>query len=66
VPREERLLKAYEKFTKITDIFPLNSVGVVTSRDDFVIDFDKETLKRRIRMFRDEKMPDELVCQALI
>jgi predicted helicase len=64
VPRDEGLFKAYEKYLKITDVFPLNSVGIVTSRDSFVIDFDKEELKRRIRMFRDGKMPDEVVRQA--
>jgi REP element-mobilizing transposase RayT len=64
VPREEKLLKTYEKFIKITDVFPVNSVGVVTSRDAFVIDTDKEALKRRIRMFCDEKMPDELIRET--
>ncbi|MEW6326323.1 MAG: type ISP restriction/modification enzyme [Thermodesulfobacteriota bacterium] len=39
----------------------MNSVGIVTSRDKFVIVFDKEVLKRHIRMFCDQKMPDELV-----
>ncbi len=64
IPREEKLLKSYEKYPKIIEIFPINSVGVVTSRDSFVIDFDRELIKRRIRMFRDEKMPDELVRQT--
>jgi predicted helicase len=64
IPRDERLLERYEKYPKITDIFPLNSVGIVTARDSFVIDFDKEALKRRIRMFCDEKMPNEVVRQT--
>jgi len=64
IPRDERLLESYEKYPKITEVFPLNSVGIVTSRDSFVIDSDKEALKRRIRMFCDEEMPDELVRQT--
>lgn len=64
VPRNEKLLEEYEKYPKITDIFPVNSVGIVTSRDEFVIDCDKEALKRRIRMFCDEKMPDEIISQT--
>src|SRR3990172_8396467 len=64
IPREEKLLKEYEKYPKITDIFPVNSVGIVTARDNFVIDFDKETLKRRIRMLLDEKIPDEIIRQT--
>ncbi|KPK91269.1 DNA methyltransferase [bacterium SM23_31] len=64
IPMEEKLLESYGKYPKITDVFPVNSVGIVTSRDDFVIDFDKEALKRRIRMFCDEKIPDEIVKQT--
>jgi len=64
IPRDERLLESYEKSPKITEVFPLNSVGIVTSRDSFVIDSDKEALKRRVKMFCDEKMPDEVVRQA--
>jgi len=64
IPRDERLLESYEKYPKITEVFPLNSVGIVTSRDSFVIDSNKEALKRRIKMFCDEKMPDEVVRQA--
>ncbi len=64
IPREEKLLKVYESYPKITEIFPVNSVGIVTARDNFVIDHDKETLKRRIRMFGDEKTPDEIIRQT--
>ena len=63
IPRDERLLSQYEKSLKITDIFPVNSVGIVTSRDKFVIDTDQKALKRRIRMFCDKKMPDELIAK---
>ena len=63
IPRDERLLSQYEKSLKITDIFPVNSVGIVTARDKFVIDTDQKALKRRIRMFCDEKMPDELISE---
>ncbi|MBI5740193.1 MAG: N-6 DNA methylase [Nitrospirae bacterium] len=61
IPYDERLLAVYERFPKITDIFPVNSVGIVTSRDNFVIDFDKDKLRRRLLQFRDTKIPDEIV-----
>lgn len=64
VPRNEAALERYNEFVKVTDLFPVHSVGIVTSRDKFVIDFDKDALKRRIRQFRDPNMPDELVRQA--
>jgi hypothetical protein len=63
IPREEALLEAYNKYPKITEIFPVNSVGVVTSRDKFVINSEKGKLERQIRRFRDENLPDEIVRQ---
>jgi len=64
VPRDEKLLGRYQKFIKITDIFPTNSVGVVTSRDKFVIDTDRAELQRRLRMFCDESLSDSIIKQA--
>jgi len=64
VPRAEKLLPRYQKYLKVTDIFPTNSVGVVTSRDKFAIAADKAELKKRIRMFRDENIPDSIIKQA--
>jgi len=64
IPRDEKLLDEYEKYPKITDIFPINSVGIVTARDNFVIDSDKNALRRRILQFRDKKLPDEIIEQT--
>jgi len=64
IPRDEEALARYEKFAKVTDIFPVNSVGIVTSRDRFVIDFNKETLERRIRTFLDPSLPDDFVRET--
>jgi len=64
IPRDEGHLEQYQAYPKITDIFPVNSVGVVTSRDNFVIDFDRNALKRRILQFRDKNLPDEIIRQT--
>ena len=64
VPRDETLLAQYNKFLNITDIFPVKSTGIKTHRDHFVIDFDKETLKRRIRTFLDPSLPDDFVRET--
>lgn len=61
VPRKEKYKKLYAKYWKVTDIFPINSVGIVTSRDNFVTDFDKNALMGRIRMFRDLSLSDETI-----
>jgi len=65
VPRDEEVFKRYSQFLKVTNIFPVNNVGIVTSRDRFVFDFDENTLKRRVRMFIDQSLPDEIVSESL-
>jgi len=64
VPRDEKLLASYRNHLKITEIFPVNSVGVVTSRDKFVISHDKEELRKRVRMFRDQNLSDSIIKRA--
>jgi predicted helicase len=64
VPRDERLLPTYQKYPKITEIFPVNSVGVVTSRDNFVISTNRTDLENRIRMFRNEDISDSMIKQT--
>lgn len=57
--QDYELNEVYQKFISVNDLFPVNSVGIVTSRDDFVIDFDKESLVRRLNSFRNDHMSDE-------
>ncbi|MCR4434140.1 MAG: N-6 DNA methylase [Caldiserica bacterium] len=44
IPREESLLSAYQKFLKITDVFPVGSVGIVTARDKLTIAWTPEKM----------------------
>ena len=59
VPRDERLLDDYEKYPKISEVFPMNGVGMTTARDSFVIDKDKNALLNRIRLFKNSKYADD-------
>jgi len=61
VPRNEELRPEYERGWKITDVLPTNSVGIVTSRDHFVLDFDEIVLKRRIADFQGTALSDNEV-----
>jgi hypothetical protein len=45
IPREEKLLASYERYPKITEVFPLNGVGMTTARDIFVIDKPESGVK---------------------
>ncbi len=59
IPQDNRLLPEYEKGWKISDAMPVNSTGVKTHRDHFVLDFDKDSLQSRILEFRNLKIPDQ-------
>lgn len=61
VPMEKAGWDLYQKFWKVTDIFPVNSVGIVTARDNFAIDFDKPSLEARIRIFRNSQDDDNFI-----
>ena len=63
-PRKGTGLTVYNKFWKITDVFLLQSTGVQTSRDKFVIDFDRKALEKRIAKFRDMSMTDDVIKQV--
>ncbi|MBW2648180.1 MAG: DNA methyltransferase, partial [Deltaproteobacteria bacterium] len=56
VKRDETDLAEYMKGWKVTDVFPINSVGIVTSRDDFVLDFNDKVLRNRIEEFRENSL----------
>jgi predicted helicase len=44
VPQDESLREEYERGWKITDIFPLNSVGIATARDHLTIQWSVKDL----------------------
>ena len=64
IPTDNKLANQYYSFEKINEIFPVNSVGIVTARDNFVIDFDRKKLERRIEDFRNLKIDDEIIKQT--
>lgn len=64
VPRDERLNKRFLSYPSIPAIFPVNSVGIVTARDHFVIDFQKGPLQRRIEQFANPSLDDIFIAHA--
>ncbi|MFH1861464.1 MAG: type ISP restriction/modification enzyme, partial [bacterium] len=51
IPRDEAQLAKYQSFPKITDIFPTNSVGIVTARDHLTIHRTPEEVWRTVTNF---------------
>ncbi|MGB3976561.1 MAG: type ISP restriction/modification enzyme [bacterium] len=64
VPRNMHDMEQYQAFVPIGDMFNVNVTGIVTARDKFVIDFDKNMLLRRIDQFRDSSLGDEFIKHA--
>jgi predicted helicase len=62
VPREEKLLESYEKFSKINEIFPINSVGIVTARDSLTIKWTHNDIWSTVLNF--SKLDVEVARQA--
>lgn len=62
IPQNTDLLREYEQGWKITDVMPVNSTGIKTHRDHFVIDFNGENLKQRIADFRDLQISDDEIA----
>ena len=65
VKKERKGLEVYQNFTSLKDIFPVNSTGIVTSRDNFVIDHDRNTLKSKIIFFLNKNNSDDQVKEFL-
>ncbi|MGI6356958.1 MAG: N-6 DNA methylase [Lentisphaerae bacterium] len=51
IPRDESLLRMYECFQSIPDIFPLNSVGIVTARDKLCIQWTAQEMWHTVNHF---------------
>ena len=62
--RNIKAIKHYNRWLSVTEIFPVNSTGIKTHRDDFVIAFDSMELLNRIRIFANKKTSDEIVRQT--
>ena len=62
IPQDQTLQKSYQAFTKITDIFPVNSVGVVTARDALTIGWNEDEIWKRIQNFA--RLEKELARQT--
>ncbi|MFM6026563.1 MAG: type ISP restriction/modification enzyme, partial [Dolichospermum sp.] len=58
-PKNFDLVTEYNQGWNVTDIFPVNSTGVKTHRDHFVIDFDLQQLRKRIEDFRNLDITDD-------
>lgn len=65
VEKNEDVWDVYKNFTNLVDIFPLNSIGIQSHRDNLVVDFDVETIKRKFRMLWNSDLSDQMIADGL-
>jgi len=51
VPKDETNKIQYDSYIPLSKIFAFNSMGFVTGRDNFLINFDNDTLWKKMQMF---------------
>ena len=51
----------YSDWPVINEVMPINVTGIVTARDDFVIDFDREALHGRLTDLRSKSLSDDAI-----
>lgn len=51
VPQDEDLREEYEKGWRITDIMPVNNVGIITKRDNLTIGWDRSEVWQTVNEF---------------
>lgn len=61
VPQNTDLQSDYEKGWKITDIMPLNNMGITTGKNEFVTSPDKEVLIDRLQDLANKKISDSKI-----
>jgi len=64
-PYDAKAGAIYYNWHSVKDVFPVNGVGIVTARDQMVIDFEDNPIIKRVKTFRDSQLSDRDVCQSL-
>ena len=55
----------YLRWPKVTEVFPLHSIGIITARDSYVIDYEPEPVVKRAVAFQQSKLDDVNTCKTL-
>lgn len=58
IPKDTQSLSEYENGFLTTDLFEIQSMGITSARDSFVIDFRRETLEKRMVDFSNLAVDD--------
>ena len=65
VQKDAVIEKVYKKGFSVADLFPLNSSGISTHRDHFVVDMSAQHLSKRIQRFYDLSISDDEIKREM-
>ncbi|MBU1164627.1 N-6 DNA methylase [Patescibacteria group bacterium] len=66
VPMDEKKESEYKKYYDIQNIFCKKSIGIITARDNFIINEDKGNLLDNVNSFgKNINLPNGILCQKL-
>ena len=65
VPKNQKGSEGYNEGFKIDNLFKQSVTGIVTARDNFVIDFGKNVLLKRIKEFSDPEFNDDEIRKKI-
>lgn len=60
-PFDDAGKEAYYDWPAIHEVMSVNVTGIVTARDDFIVDFDREALRGRIADLRSKSLSDDAI-----
>ena len=60
-PFDESGTSGYSDWPAINEVLPVNVTGIITARDSFVVDLDRETLRVRIADLRSKSLSDDAI-----
>jgi type I restriction-modification system DNA methylase subunit len=63
VPKDFTLHSEYSKFKAVDDIFEIETIGVNTHRDAFVVDFTEAELKSKLDLFQGDETDENVQAQ---
>ena len=64
IPRNTKDIMHYQTWKNVKDIFTINSTGIVTGKDKFIIGFEKNEVRKRIIHFKDVQWPDDKIKET--
>jgi predicted helicase len=65
IPKDDSLESEFNTYTSITEIFPINSAGIITARDALAIAFDSKSLEAKIENYRSSNHSNENLATEL-